>query len=217
MYLFLIFGLPLGFLLLVLDLYPRSEFSQTRGAFARGVAAFIPTWLFARILGSIVPTRYGSFLICFHEWADRLLPYAVLPALAYLVFFKLGDRLPPGTEARRLTAFYAGALSPIGVCETARTWGSPSPYALFLLPFILAAICLAMPKAMTRINQSYGFTLAVQVVGVAAVTLLASLCPYFFLARLWPLSILLIAVLGLWTAFLACEELRRRAPISFDE
>ena len=60
----------------------------------------------------------------FHEWADRLLPYAVLPALAYLVFFKLGDRFPPGTEARRLTAFYAGALSPIGVCETARTWGS---------------------------------------------------------------------------------------------
>jgi hypothetical protein len=217
MYLFLLFGLPLGFLLLVLDQYPQSEFAQTRGAFAKGVAAFIPTWLIARILGSIVPARYGSFLICFHEWADRLLPYAVLPALAYLVFFKLGDRLPPGTEARRLTAFYAGALSPVGVCETARAWGSPSPYTLFLLPFILAAICLAMPKVMTRINQSYGFALAMRIVGVAAVTLLASLCPYFFLARLWPLSILLIAGLGLWTGFLAYEELRRRAAIPFDE
>src|SRR5208282_5052531 len=119
MHLFLILGLPLGFLILVLYAYPRNEFSQTRGAYLRGLAAFLPIWLIARILGAIVSAAYGSFLLTFHEWADRLLPYAVLPALAYLVFFKPGERLPPGVEPRRLTAFYAGALSPVGVCETA--------------------------------------------------------------------------------------------------
>ena len=86
MYLFLIFGLPLGFLLLVIYGYPRSENTATRRAFGRGLAAFIPIWLLARLLGAIVPAAYGSPLLLFHEWVDRLLPYAAGPALTYLLF-----------------------------------------------------------------------------------------------------------------------------------
>jgi len=217
MHLFLIFGLPLGFLILVLYAYPRNEFSQTRGAYLRGLAAFLPIWLIARILGAIVPAAYGSFLLTFHEWADRLLPYAVLPALAYLVFFKPGERLPPGVEPRRLTAFYAGALSPVGVCETARVWGVPSPYALFFLPFLLAAICLAMPKAFVRIHQAYGLGLFVELAAVAAASFAASLCPFLLLARLWPLAVLLVVILGFWARYLAFSDLLRHPPIPLDE
>ena len=101
MYLFLILGLPLGFLLLVLDAYPRGEYSLAGRAFTRGLAAFIPVSIFARILGAIVPAAYGSFLLTFHEWADRILPYAALPALAFLVFYRPGERLPPGVALRR--------------------------------------------------------------------------------------------------------------------
>ena len=217
MYLFLILGLPLGFVLLVLDAYPRAEFSQTGRAFARGLAAFIPTWLVARLLGAIVPAAYGSFLLTFHEWADRLLPYAATPALAYLVFYKPGERLAPGVVARRLTAFYAGALSPVGLCETTRIWGSSSPYPVFFLPFLLAAICLAMPKAAMAIHRSYGAGLALEIAAVLAVSFAASIGPFLILARLWPLAILLVAFLGLGARFMAYGELMRRPPLPLNE
>jgi|GEM_PF-1053299 hypothetical protein len=213
MYLFLIFGLPLGFLLLVLDAYPKFEFPQTGRAYAKGLASFVPVWLIARILGAIVPSAYGSFLLTFHEWADRLLPYSALPALAYLVFFKPGERLPPGAGARRLTAFYAGALSPVGLCESARIWGSSSPYALFFLPFLLGAICLLMPKAAARIHGAYGFGLAMEIAAVAAASFAASLCPFLLLARLGPLAMLLVAMLCLSARGLSYSELLRRPPV----
>ncbi len=217
MYLFLIFGLPLGFLLLVLDVYPKNEYSLAGRAFARGLAAFIPIWLVARILGAIVPAAYGSFLLTFHEWADRLLPYAALPALAFLVFYRPGERLPPGVAARRFTAFYAGALTPIGICETARIWGDHSPFPLFYLPFLLGAICLAMPRAAASIHDSYGFGLALRIASVAAGTFVASLGPFLLFARLWPLAILLVAAIGVWARFVAYPEILRRPPPPIDD
>jgi hypothetical protein len=216
MYLFLIFGLPLAFLLLVLREYPRNELSAARKAFTYGLAAFIPTWLVARLLGSIVPAAYGSFLLAFHEWADRLLPYAVLPALAYLVFYRPGERLPPGAVPRRLTAFYAGALTPVGLCETARVWGSPEPYALFLLPILLGAICLAMPKAASLFHESYGVGLALTVAAFVCVTLVVSLCPFLMLVRLWPLSLLVAAAAGAGAWLFAYSELRMRPPVALE-
>ena len=209
MFCFLIFGLPVAFLLLALNVYPRSEYKAASRAFSRGLAAFIPVWLVARILGAIVPTVYGSFLLTFHEWADRLLPYAVLPALAYPVFYRLGDRLPTGAEPRRLVAFYAGALSPVGLCETVRLWGNPSPYTLFFLPFLLAAICVLMPKAATAIHGGYGFGLVVSMAGVAAATFVASLCPFLMLERLWLPALAIVAAAGAGAWFFGYRELSR--------
>jgi hypothetical protein len=210
MYLFLLFGLPIGFILLLLHAYPPSESGATRRAFGRGLAASIPVWIVARLLGAIVPAIYGSLLLTFHEWADRILPYAALPALCYLVFYRPGEVLPSGAARRRLTAFYAGALSPAGLFESMRIWGSPSPYPLLLLPLILGAICLLMPMAMAVVHGSYGFRMAGFIGAIAALTFLASLCPYLFLARLWPLAILLVAGLGTGAWFFASPELLRR-------
>ncbi len=217
MYFFLIFGLPLGFALLVLDAYPRSEYQPANRAFLRGLASFIPIWLVARLLGAIVPAAIGSFLLAFHEWADRLLPYAALPALAYLVFYKPDQILPAGAVPRRLTAFYAGALAPVGLCETTRVWGNPAPYVLFLLPFLLAAICLVMPKAAMALRDGYGFRLAATIAAILASTFAASLCPALLLARLWPLAILLVASIGAGAWFAAYPDLLRRPPMAIDE
>jgi hypothetical protein len=161
----------------------------------------------------IVPAAYGSVLLTFHEWADRLLPYAALPALAFLIFYRPGELLASGAGPRRLTAFYAGALSPIGLCETVRIWGNPTPYALFFLPLLLGAICLLMPKAAIIIHNSYGFGLAVSIAGVAAATFVAALCPFLFLDRLWLLAVALIAAIGAGAWFFAYPELMRRPLI----
>jgi hypothetical protein len=217
MYLFLIFGLPLGFLLLVLGTYPKTEYSRTGKAFAHGLVAFVPIWLVARILGALVPPAFGSFLLSFHEWADRLLPYSVLPALAYLVFYSPTESLPPGTAPRRMTAFYAGALAPVGVCETARIWGNPDSYALFLLPFLLGAICLAMSRAAIALHRSFGIDLAIAIGAVAAATFAASFCPFLLFARLWPIAMVLVAACGAAAWFLVSPDLLRRPPIAFDE
>jgi hypothetical protein len=210
MYFFLILGLPLAFLLLVLREYPKNELPAVRKAFLRGLVAFIPTWLAARMLGAIVPAVYGSFLYAFHEWADRLLPYTALPALCFLVFYKPGERLPPGSGPRRFTAFYVGALTPIGLCETARIWGSPEPYALFILPLLLAASCLVMPKAASFIHMSYGFSLAATIVALAAGGFVLSLCPFLFHVRLWPIALLITAAACAGAWFYAYPELRQR-------
>jgi hypothetical protein len=213
MYFFLIFGLPIGFLLLVLREYPRNEFSATRKAFLRGIVAFIPIWFIARIFGAIVPAVYGSFLHAFHEWADRILPYSVLPAFAYLVFYRPGERLPPGASPRRLTAFYAGALAPVGLCETTRIWGNPDPYALLLLPFFLGSLCLAMPKAASIAYECFGFGLAKAIAAFIVLTLVISLCPFLLLVRLWPLALLLVAAAGAGAWFFTYAELHIRPPV----
>jgi hypothetical protein len=212
MYSFLILGLPLAFLLLVLREYPESERSVAKKTFLRGLVLFLPIWLVARLLGAIVPAMYGSFLFAFHEWADRLLPYAALPAMGYLVFYRPGERLPPGAAPRRLTAFYAGALAPVGLFETTRIWGSPEPYALFVLPLLLAAICVAMPKAAALVHMSYGFELAATIAAFVVVGLVASLCPFLFHVRLWPIALLLAAAVALGAWRFAYGDLLLRPP-----
>jgi hypothetical protein len=212
MYFFLILCLPLGFLLLVLREYPRNELSEARKAYLRGIASFIPIWLAARILGSIVPEAQGSFLSAFHEWADRLLPYSVLPALCYLVFYKPGDRLAPGALPRRLTAFYAGALAPAGLFETMRIWGSPESYTLFLLPAIFCVLCLAMPKVASLVYEGYGFGLGLTIAAFVALSLALSLCPFLLLVRLWPIALLAVAAAGAGAWLFAYPELRMKPP-----
>jgi hypothetical protein len=212
MYLFLICGLPLGFALLVVSTYPHIEFLDARKAFGRGLAAFIPLWIVARILGAIVPASYGSILLSFHEWADRLLPYAALPALGYLVFYRLGERLSAGARCRRFTAFYAGSLAPVGLCETFRVWGNPEPYVLFLLPVLLASICVVMPKIVWLLYGSYGLELGRTIAAAVICSLVVSLCPFLFLVHLWPFALLVVAAVAAGTWRYAFPDLEERSP-----
>lgn len=137
MYIFLIVALPLGFLLLTILLFPKKENVATRRAFLRGLIAAIPVWGLARLLGAIMPSFWGSPLLAFHEWFDRFLPYALLPALAYPIFYRYHERIPAGESQRRLTAFYAGALSLSGLAEALRVWGHPGAYPVIILPIDL--------------------------------------------------------------------------------
>jgi hypothetical protein len=217
MYLFLIFGLPLGFVLFVISICPRIEFADIWKAFGRGCAVFFPLWIVARILGAIVPASYGSILLGFHELADRVLPYGALPALGYLVFYKPGERVPAGFLSRRFTAFYAGALTPVGLCETFMVWGSPEPYVLFLLPILLASICVIMPKIASLLYRSYGLELGTTIAATITASLVVSLCPFLFLVHLWPLALAIVAavVAGAWR--FAFPDLEARAPFSYSE
>lgn len=212
MYFFLLAVLPLGFIFLYLRIYPREEVIETRRAFIRGLFAFIPTWLAARILGSCIPAAYGSILLAGHEFADRTLPFALVPGLCFLVFYRLHDERGSGFVQRRLTSFYAGALAPVGLGEMTRIWGSPDAYSLFVLPLILCAITLTAPWMILKLRDSFGFELVGSVLASVTAALLLSLGPWLFLAQLWPLSALIavLAVIAAW--FLAAPELARRPP-----
>jgi hypothetical protein len=212
MYVFLIFALPLGFVLLYLKTYPREEALETRRAFARGLIAFVPTWIAARLLGSIVPAAYGSFLLSFHEMADRILPYACAPGACFLVFYRLRDDRGHGFLQRRLTAFYAGALAPAGLCEMTRIWGAPDSYTLFALPLIMCAIALAAPRAALALRDAFGASLALAILASAACLLALSFGPWLFLAQLWPLSLAIAALSVAAAWFVSSPELSRRPP-----
>jgi len=213
MYVFLIFGLPLGFALLYLRTYPREEAQDVRRAFARGLIAFVPTWIVARLLGSLVPAAYGSFLLSFHELADRILPYACAPGAAYLAFYRFRDDRGHGFQQRRLTAFYAGALAPAGLCEMTRIWGAPDSYTLFALPPIMGAIALAAPSVVLSLRDAYGAGLAGIILASTAALLALSLGPWLFLAQLWPVSFAIAALSVAAAWFLSSPELSRRAPL----
>lgn len=212
MYAFLLFGLPLAYVLLILRVYPREDAQATRRATVRGLLAAIPVWLLARLLGNLVPAAWGSPLLAFHEWADRFLPYAVLPALAYAVFYHYGESLPAGQAARRLTAFYAGALSPLGLGEMTRIWGNPSAYSVLVLPLLFTALALAMPALVLAFFEEYGARRALPVLAAVLATLAASLVQWLFLARFWPLALLLAAGLAAAAWLYAAPGLLRRPP-----
>lgn len=212
MYVFLILAIPLGFALLELAAYPREERATTKRAFFRGIVASIPMLLAARLLGSIVPEASGTVWSAFHEWVDRILPYAFLPALLYAIFYRYSERLPTGAALRRLTSFYAGALSPVGIVEVFRVWGSPDPYKVLALPLLLAAMILLMPLSAFAARESYGRSLALLIAVEVAGSLSAALIPFLFLRRFWPLAWLAIGA-ALWFGWrIAAPELARRPP-----
>jgi hypothetical protein len=208
MYAFLLFSLPLAFLLLVIRLYPKAEYRDTKTAFLRGLIAALPIWLIARLLGSIVPELPGSFLQVFHEWADRFLPYAILPALAYPVFYRYDERLTAGAAQRRLGSFYAGSLCLTGLGETLRLWGSAGAYQDLVLPFLVAALALALPRIVLGILSGYGARRFLAIAGGIAASLALSAVLPLFLAQLWPLALVLAAGLAAGAWFLALPGLR---------
>lgn len=213
MYVFLVLALPLALTFLVLAFYPEEERQETRRAIGRGLLCAIPLWFLARLLGLIVPLDWGSALLILHEWADRLLPYAALPPLAYALFFRYAERLPAGAFERRLTAFQAGALLPIGLGELIRVWGSYEIYDILFLPLIECALVLAIPALVGLFLETYGFRRVLIFIGGLLGTIIASSLPYLFLRSLWPLAALLILILILTSWFLAKPHLLKRTTV----
>jgi hypothetical protein len=207
MYLFLLFALPLGFWLLGLLLYPREEHADTGKVLLRGLLASVPTWILARLLDLIMPEFWGSFLSVFAEWFNRFLPYALMPALGYIVFYRLDERVPSGYAQRRLTAFYAGALAPMGLFETINLWGKPSAYANLFLPFLIAAIVLCMPPIALNFKREYGNGKLKPALLACALTLAASAVRPLFLAQLWPLAVILVAAIAVYAWYRVEPEL----------
>jgi len=207
MYLFLVLALPLGFAMLGLALFPGEERTASKRAFFRGLLASLPLLLAARALGALVPEAPGSALGIFHEWADRILPYSALPALLYILFYRYAEHMPAGAASRRLTAFYAGALSPMGLCETLRLWGKADAYSIILLPILMAAMVLVMPRVAFALHESYGARLVLVAAAAAAGGLALCFFPLLFLLGLGPLAFALTGGLGLFSWWLARPEL----------
>ncbi len=216
MYAFLVFSLPLAIFLLDMLVYPRQELVSMRRAFVRGLVAALPIWLLSRIPGLVIPYFWGSPFLAVNEWLDRFLPYSILPALAYAVFYRYGERLGPGMAQRRLTSFYAGCLALFGLGEMTKAWGHPDIYTVMVLPFILAATTLAAPRIVLAALGSWGFRRAIIIGAGALVTLAAGCILPLFLAQLWPLALLLAGVLCASAWFLSAAGLfaRPSAPLA---
>ncbi|MEI6875401.1 MAG: hypothetical protein WCL50_09775, partial [Spirochaetota bacterium] len=183
MFFFLILAIPLAFILLAILVYPRDEMRDTRKALIRGLAIALPLWYLARLLGQLIPTVWGSPLLAFHEWFDRILPYAALPALGYGLFWRFDERLDRGQFLRRLTAFYAASLAPIGLGEMARSLLAPDPYVLFLLPLMLGSIILALPLMIQAWLETWTLRRVLLVAGFLLGSSALALAPWFLLAR----------------------------------
>lgn len=210
MYLFLLFALPIGFYILWLLVYPKDEFEDTKKALVRGLAASIPTWILARLLDLVMPELWGSVFSVFAEWFNRFLPYALMPAFGYLVFYSLDEVLSSAFAQRRLTAFYLGALAPMGLFETIRLWGQPSAYALLILPFLLASLVLLVPPLVFAFHREWGRGKLKPAAAGCGLSLAASAVRPLLLAQLWPLALLLAAALGAYAWYKAAPELAQR-------
>ncbi len=195
MYLFLLCGLPLGFYLLTLLRYPAEERPVHDKAVLRGLIACLPAWLLAKLFEALIPAFWGTFFSIFTEWFDRFLPYALVPALFYLFFYKYDEKIPQGLAVRRLVSFYAGAIGPLGIIETVACWGRPNAYLLLILPFLSAALVLALPPLLLSFAAEYGSGKVRPALIMLALTLLASSVWPLFLAQWWVAA--LILTLGL--------------------
>jgi len=193
MYFFLLCAVPLGYYLLTLLRYPAEEHTAGRKAFLRGLTACLPAWLLAKLFEALIPAFWGTVFSVFTEWWGRFLPYALVPALFYPLFYKYDEKLPQGTALRRLVSFYAGGIAPIGLFETVQCWGRPSAYLLMVLPFLMAALILGMPPLVLSFEAEYGRGKWKPGLLALALTLLASAVRPLFLAQCWLLALLLTA------------------------
>jgi len=204
MWLFLIFGLPLALAHAIATWFPASELHSVRRTLLRGLISSIPVWFLSRFLGSLLPTMSGSPAYVFHEWFDRILPYSLLPLLAYAIFWRLDEPLEGDFLQRRLTVFYAGCLAPFGFGEMTRIELSPDLFGLVILPIILISIPAIMP-ALFRAWTKAWMTRRI-LIGTCFVLagLLASLPHWLLLARYWYLALVIIACLMIsaWSAAL---------------
>ena len=193
MFLFLIIAPVLASLWLFIAAFPMTERKETRDAVIRGLAISLPLWFLARLFGSFLPEAWGSLLNSFHELFDRVLPYSAFPALGYAVFWNYREKMDRERFQRRLTAFYAAALAPMGLGETTRSLPSPDFHVVIILPFILATIVLALPILIQTWLGAWGWRRVLLVAGYLAGALILSSTEWFMVARNWYLSVLVVA------------------------
>jgi len=194
MWFFLVLSLPLALTHAVYSWFPSVETESTKRALIRGLVSSFPIWFLSRFLGSLLPSMAGSPLFAFNEWFDRILPYSLLPLLAYAFFWRLDEKMEGDRLQRKLTAFYAACLGPFGFAEMTRNELSPDLYSLVLLPIILLVIATSMP-ALFRLWQG-AWTSRRVVIGIAFSVggLVLGLSRWLLLARYWYVAIAIIAV-----------------------
>ena len=211
MWFFLVLCLPLSLAHAIFSWFPPAERESTKQALLRGLLSSIPVWLISRFLGSLLPSMVGSPFYAFNEWLDHILPYSLLPLLAYAFFWRLDEKVEGGLLQRRLTAFYGACLGPFGFVEMTRTELSPNLYTLIVLPLIILAIAASMPAVFRlwrgawtsrRILMGLAFTIA---------GLLLGLTRWLLLARYWYIAIALVAGAALLVWFRALPGLLSRA------
>ncbi|MEI6388329.1 MAG: hypothetical protein WCQ50_17035 [Spirochaetota bacterium] len=195
MFLFLLFGMGLAFAWLYVAVYPGKERHQAQRAMLQGAIASLPLWYIARFFGSLIHPYWDSqLIISLHEALDRVVPYAFLPLAGYAVFWRLGrpsgesnqDRKSERSiSLRRLTAFYAGCLTPACIGEMARIMPNSDLQTILFLPITLSCIALGLPNAILRWQSG---TLLVRIaVGLVSGIILSllTLPPWLMAARYW--------------------------------
>ncbi len=111
-----------------------------------------------------------------------------------------------------MTAFFAGCLAPLGLGEMTRLWGNPDAYSVFVLPFLLAAVILAVPRFLIAFAGEYGARRVLPALGLAISSLAAAFVRPLFVVQLWPLGILLAAAVAAGAWFFSIPGLLRKAP-----
>ena len=210
MYLFPVLALPLGFVLLYMSAYPEEERPTCRREVLRGLVLSPLVWILSGLVGSLMPDFPGSPLLILSDWADRSLPLAGLPLLGYALFHRLDERMPAGAAERRMAAFFAGSLMPIGVAEAARSWASPDLYLVVLLPVLTASMALVVGPAASGIAYEYGWRRAPRILALVLATMAAAAPRWLLLSGLWPLALLLTALIAFLSWLYAGQGLTRR-------
>ena len=113
---------------------------------------------------------------------------------------------------RRLTAFYAGCLAPFGLGEMTRIWGNPEVYSLFVLPVLLAAVVLAMPRFTLVFAGEYRARRILPAACAGLASLALAFVRPLFVAQLWPLGLLLAGLLAAGAWVFSLPGLTRRSP-----
>ncbi|HUX39813.1 MAG TPA: hypothetical protein VMV83_01500 [Rectinemataceae bacterium] len=198
MWFFLVLCLPLALVHSIFTWFPPSEMVSTKRALIRGLISSIPVWILSRFFGSLLPSMLGSPLFALNEWFGRILPYSLLPLVAYAFFWRLDEKMEGDKLQQRLTAFYGACLGPFGFIEMTKIELSPDLYSLIILPVILLMIAASMPALFRLWRGSWTSRRVLIGMGFAIGSMLLALSRWLLMARFWYIA---LAIVGGGTAF----------------
>lgn len=209
MWLFLVFCLPLALVHALFAWYPAHDAENLKRVAIRGLISSLPVWYLSRFLGSLMPTFTGSPLFAFHEWFDRILPYSLLPLLAYAFFWHLDERLDGDALQKRMTLFFGACLAPFGFAEMTRELHHADLYVVAILPLYLTAVVALMPALFRAWRDAWTSRRALFATLFVSAGLLLSLTRWLLLARFWYLALPIVAAAVAVTWRLALPGLRQ--------